>query len=186
MVLLHSQTKPTSRTAPDFDLLWVDGKHYTLADFANHTWLAVIFTCNHCPYAVASRPIIIDLSDHYPDIAIVCISSNDAAYVPEDSYEKMQALSEVMDFWFPYLYDADQSVAQAYDAQCTPDNYLFKKTKNTDTSFELFFHGRFNDNRQDPSRVTHKDFEEHIIKLLAGQKPSEIQPPSMGCSIKWK
>lgn len=183
MALLHSKTKNQQWSAPDFSLLWTDDKQYGLQDFSEKKWLAVIFTCNHCPYAIASRPVIIGLSKAYPEIWFVCINSNDPNYVEEDSYENMQKLSEQMNFWFPYLVDADQSVAKAYDAQCTPDNYLFK---NTWDSFELFFHWRFNDNRQDLSQVTEKNFEDNMVKLLNNEQASEVQPPSMGCSIKWK
>lgn len=183
MALLHSHTKEKQWIAPDFSLIWVDGKQYSLENFMDKKWLAVIFTCNHCPYAIASWPVIMKLVVTYPDIWFVCISSNDADHVPVDSYEHMQMLSEDMNFWFPYLYDADQSVAKAYDAQCTPDNYLFK---NTGKSFELFFHWRFVDNRQDLSQVTEKNFEDHIQKLLADEAPADIWPTSMGCSIKWK
>jgi len=183
MVLLHSKTKQSRRQAPDFSLLWVDGKQHGLDAFSDKKWCAVIFTCNHCPYAIASWPLIIQLQKKYPDIGFICINSNDPAYVSEDSYENMQVLSDNMEFAFPYVFDEDQSVAKAYDAQCTPDNYLFK---NTGESFELFFHGRFTDNRQDPSKVREKNFEENIIRLLNNQEPSAHRAPSMGCSIKWK
>jgi hypothetical protein len=84
---------------------------------------------------------------------------------------------------FPYLFDADQSVAKAYDAQCTPDIYLFK---NIEGIFELFYQGRINDNRKDASLVTEKNLEEHCQRLVDGKTPADVWPPSMGCSIKWK
>jgi|GEM_PF-3094504 len=37
-------------TAPDFDLLGVDGKMHALASFSAKPVLVVIFSCNHCPY----------------------------------------------------------------------------------------------------------------------------------------
>jgi len=183
MVLLESQIKPQNRIAPDFNVLWVDMKNYTLEDFKDKKWLAIIFTCNHCPYAIASWPIIKTLSDTYTDIWFVAISSNDETYVPEDGYIYMQKLSVELWLEFPYLYDETQEVAKAYDAQCTPDNYLFK---NNDWKFELFFHGRFNNSRRDPSKVTERNFEEHISKLLANQQADERQTPSIWCSIKRK
>ena len=39
--------------APDFQLPGVDGKEYSLKDFAAAKLLAVVFTCNHCPTAQA-------------------------------------------------------------------------------------------------------------------------------------
>ncbi len=183
MALLHSKTKAQNRQAPDFDLLWVYGKRYSLEYFREKKWLAVIFTCNHCPYAVASRPEIVSLASKYQDIWFICINSNDTKAYPQDSYENMKHLSDELRFSFPYVIDTDQSVAKAYDAQCTPDNYLFK---NTEESFKLFFQGRLNDNRKKPWKATQTDFEDHIISLLAGEKTSKDWVPSMGCSIKWR
>src|SRR4051794_17111042 len=39
--------------APDFSLPGVDGRTYSLKDFAAAKVLAVVFTCNHCPTAQA-------------------------------------------------------------------------------------------------------------------------------------
>ena len=44
-------------------------------------------------------------------------------------------------YTFPYLYDADQSVAQAYKAMCTPEFYIFDQRQ------ELAYHGRFDESR---------------------------------------
>lgn len=44
-------------------------------------------------------------------------------------------------YTFPYLYDADQSVAQAYKAMCTPEFYVFDQRQ------ELAYHGRFDESR---------------------------------------
>ena len=38
--------------ATDFSLKNVDGKMVSLADFPDAKGFVVIFTCNHCPYAV--------------------------------------------------------------------------------------------------------------------------------------
>lgn len=183
MVLLYSKTQKAWRQAPDFSLLWVDGNRYSLSSFQNKQWLAIIFTCNHCPYAKASRPVIQALCVQYPEIGYICINSNDPNAYPEDDYKHMQSLS--INIWLecPYVMDTTQQVATSYDAQCTPDNYLFKRTK---TWFSLFFHGRFNDNRQHPEKVTEKNFEEHIIKLINGKPTSNKRSPSIWCSIKRK
>lgn len=37
--------------APEFDLTGVDGRYYTLKDFADAKVLAVVFIANHCPTA---------------------------------------------------------------------------------------------------------------------------------------
>src|SRR5690349_1128955 len=39
--------------APDFSLPGIDGKTYSLKDFAGSKILLIVFTCNHCPTAQA-------------------------------------------------------------------------------------------------------------------------------------
>ena len=65
--------------APDFKLPGVDGKDYSLADFASAKFLLVIFTCNHCPTAQAYEDRILKLHADYKDrgVALVAISPND-------------------------------------------------------------------------------------------------------------
>ena len=79
-----------------------------------------------------------------------------------------------------YLRDEDQSVARKYQAQCTPDIYVYNKER------ELCYHGQIDDNWQEPDKVTSHDLSDAIEALLEGKKPSPNQYPSMGCSIKWK
>ena len=51
--------------APDFKLPGVDGKNYTLKDFSGGEALAVIFTTNHRPDAIASHGRMVALVDHF-------------------------------------------------------------------------------------------------------------------------
>ena len=183
MALVESHTHSAGRAAVDFDLMGVDEERYSLKDFVFHKWLCIIFTCNHCPYAKASRAPLIELSYTYPGIAFLAINSNDAEAYPEDDFQAMKTFSKKYGLSFPYVYDADQSVAKSYDAQCTPDIYLFENKRG---NFELFYQWRINDNWQGAYAVTEKNLEDHCAKLIAGERPSDVRPPSIGCSIKWK
>src|SRR5690242_6907810 len=86
--------------APDFNLLGVDGKNYSLKDFAEAKVLAVIFTCNHCPTAQAYEGRIKQLVSDYKGrgVAFVAINPNSSAGVRfdelgytdlDDSFESM-------------------------------------------------------------------------------------------------
>ena len=61
--------------APDFNLPGVDGKNYTLADFADAEVLVVIFTSNHCPTAQAYEERMKKLTADYKDkgVAVVAV-----------------------------------------------------------------------------------------------------------------
>lgn len=173
---------PLGEKAPDFNLPATDGKNYSLGSFAKAGALVVVFTCNHCPYAKAAWPLLIKLVDEYGDkgVAFVGINPNDENQYSEDSFEGMCEKVSEWGINFPYLRDESQKVARSYQAQCTPDIYVF------DGDRKLYYHGRINDNWQEPQKATREELKEALEDLLAGKKPPEIQNPSMGCSIKWK
>jgi len=184
MTLLHSESLPLGWEAPDFKLLGIDEKQYSLADFQNKKGLLVIFTCNHCPYAQAAWPLTLNLYQKYGEqVDFVAINSNESDNYPEDSYANMQELAQEMQLSFPYLHDETQTIAKAYQAQCTPDIYLFELKGG---KFKLYYHGRINDNWQEPEKVTENSLAEALQGLIAGETAPAESAPSMGCSIKWK
>ena len=171
--------------APDFRLPAAQGGEVSLDSAAEgKKGVLVIFTCNHCPYAKASWPLVIGLVGEFGEgVGFVAINPNDADTYPEDSFEAMQ--KEVLErgIGFPYLYDESQEVAREYKAQCTPDVYVFK---NDDGKLGLFYHGRINDNWQHPEEVKEENARDALRALVSGGEPPSDQRPSMGCSIKWK
>ena len=177
--------------APDFSLPGVDGRNYTLADFADSKVLVIIFTCNHCPTARAYEGRIKKLASDYKDkgAAVVCISSNDprALRIDEmawsdvgDSFEDMKIRAKDKGFNFPYLYDGDtQEVAHAYGPVTTPHTFIFDKER------KLRFVGRIDNSewRERPDAV--QDAHNAIDALLAGETPPVEKTKTFGCSIKW-
>ncbi len=179
---MYSNKIEAGWSAPDFELPDTLGNIYNLKHIAPKKGLLILFTCNHCPYAKASWPVIIGLHKKFKDkgFDFVAINSNDDSVYPEDSLEVMK--QKVVDWKipFPYLRDETQTVAKDYQAQCTPDVYLFDQDK------KLFYHGRINDNWQDSANVTRHDLDEALRRMFIGDRPPVEQFPSMGCSIKWK
>jgi hypothetical protein len=47
----HYDTMKIGTPAPDFNLPGVDGRNYSLKDFADAKLLAIVFTCTHFPTA---------------------------------------------------------------------------------------------------------------------------------------
>ncbi len=168
--------------APYFNLPGTDGKRYSLHDFDNHKALAVLFTCNHCPYVQGWDERLVTLQSRFVDdgFQLVAICSNDQESYPEDSFDNMVKKSKSQDFVFPYLHDENQSVAKAYDAACTPEVYLF------DSELKLKYHGRIDDNYKDEKMVSSKDLETAVVSLIEGGEPNNPLTPAIGCSIKWK
>lgn len=184
MALLYSKPQQLGWVVPDFELPDTEGANYSPKNFLNKKGLLIVFTCNHCPYARASWPLLNELFDNFnEEIGFLAISPNDETSFPEDSLENMKKKKVEWNIHFPYLRDQTQEVARSFNAQCTPDPFLFI---NDSGVFKLYYHGRVNDNWQSPNQVKEKNLEDAILRLTTNQPSPEDQPPSMGCSIKWK
>ncbi len=169
--------------APDFNLPDPDGRHYSLADFAEADALVVMFICNHCPFVKSMREELASFGRDCAEknVAVVAINSNDVATHPDDSPEKMREEVENFGYVFPYLFDESQQTAKDYSAACTPDLYLFDRER------KLVYRGQFDDSR--PSNdvpVTGRYLRDAVDALLSGSELDEEQIPSIGCNIKWK
>jgi hypothetical protein len=93
----------------------------------------------------------------------------------------MKEEARMAGYTFPYLFDENQKVAQAYRAACTPDFFLF------DGRRTLVYRGQFDESRPGNGRpVTGKDIRTALDQVLAGQPVEADQKPSVGCNIKWK
>jgi peroxiredoxin len=183
MALTPSTMLALGTTAPDFKLPETSGKTTSLADFKDKTALVVIFMCNHCPYVVHIRSGLAYLARDYApkNVGIVGINSNDALKYPADSPAKMKDEVASAGYIFPYLYDETQAVAKAYRAACTPDIFLF------DRSRRLVYRGQFDASRPGNNiPVTGNDLRAALESVLKGQPVLEQQIPSIGCNIKWK
>lgn len=180
MALTESGMTALGAPCPDFRLPGVDGRAWGRDDFTTELLLVVVM-CNHCPYVQAVDDRINLLARACAGrCAVVAINANDAAAYPEDGFEAMQARAALKGYAFPYLQDADQSVARAFGALCTPDFFLYDRER------RLRYRGRLDDNWKDPDGVKKRDLREAIEALLGGAEPDPMQRPSMGCSIKWK
>ena len=167
---------------PSFSLPGTDGSQYDQEYFADATLSLVVFTCNHCPYVKGSDEMLLGLLREYAPrgLKAVLISANDAQKYPDDSFEMMQKKAKEWDIPCPYLYDESQDVARSFDAQCTPECFLF------DASGALIFHGSVSDNPRDPSGVSKQYLRTALDQALGGASPDPAFVHSIGCSIKWR
>ncbi len=184
MAKTYSTMLALGTQAPDFSITdLVSGRVYTLDTFHDRKALLVMFICRHCPYVVHVQDELARLGRDYlnKNIAIVAISSNDAAAYPEDAPERLKEMAMELGFTFPYGYDATQEMAKRYTAACTPDFFLF------DSSRRLVYRGQLDDSRPSNGKpVTGKDLRTAIDAVLSDRPVPTEQKPSMGCNIKWK
>jgi peroxiredoxin len=182
MVKTESTMLPIGSVAPAFALPNIDGRIVTLDDYSNSPALLVMFICNHCPYVIHVADHLALLGHQYIEkgVGVVAISSNDVSSHPADSPEQMVRETEDRGYAFPYLYDADQSVAKAYHAACTPDFFVFDKEKH------LTYRGQLDDSRpQSDIPVTGENLRRALDATLEGKPVPDQQKPSLGCNIKW-
>jgi len=184
MALVNSIQIPLGTILPKFELKDPAKKVFNSDLFflnGNSRGLIVAFMCNHCPYALAIWPRLIQLSAYAKTRGIntVAINPNIHPDYPEDSPTQMKVKMGEWDIPFPYLVDQTQEVAKLFDARCTPDIYFY------DDHRKLLYHGRFDDSWQDESKVKNQELKSAIDDYSQGKKINPNQKPAMGCSIKW-
>lgn len=186
MGVLMSFTNPTGYKvgdkATDFKLKSVDNKMYSMADYKDAKGFIVVFTCNHCPFAVKYEDRIIDLAKKYKSkgYVLLAINPNDPAALPEDSFELMQKRAKEKKFSFPYLFDEGQKIYPQYGATKTPHVFLLDK------NLVVKYIGAIDDNVEDASQVKEKYLENAIAALEKGEEPTPNTTKAIGCSIKVK
>lgn len=166
-----------------FRLKNVDGTIVSSDDFLkNAKAIGVVFWCNHCPYVLAWEDRMVRLGKEYRDrgVAFVLINSNNPVKYPEDDFEGMVKRSREKKYPFPYLYDETQETARAYGAARTPEVFLF------DSKGILGYHGRIDDNYENPGAVQSRDLEDALEAMVGEKTPKNPETAPVGCTIKWK
>ena len=166
--------------APSFVLPATDGERH---EFPSGDGPAVlVFTCNHCPYALAWHDRLLAVARDYADrgVRMVAVNPNDAERYPADSLEAMRERVETDGGWpLPYLRDERQEVARAYDAKTTPDVFV------VESEGRIAYRGAPDADHRDHS-LDAAWLREALDALLAGERPERAKTEPVGCNIKWK
>ena len=162
--------------AAPFELPGADGATHALEGVPT----AVVFTCNHCPYALAWHDRLLAVARDYEGRArILLINPNDAKRYPRDSFEAMKARVEADGGWpAPYLHDRTQDVARAYGAVKTPDVFV------VDAHGTLRYRGAPDADYDDPSQDA-AWLRDALDAVLEGRDPEPAETDPVGCSVKW-
>lgn len=164
--------------APDWSgIIGVDDKTHSLSDYAKAKIVVIVFTCNHCPVAVAYEDRLIAIQKDYKDkgVQLVAINVNN---IPQDRLDRMKVRAEEKGFNFPYLYDSSQKTGRDYGATCTPHVFVLDQHR------KVAYMGAIDDNNS-PNQVKHHYLRDALDALLAGTKPPKEVTQQRGCSIKW-
>ena len=142
----------------------------------------VVFTCNHCPYALAWHERLLAVARDYADrrVRLLLVNPNDADRYPADSPGAMRERVEREGPWpAPYLHDPTQEVARAYDARTTPDVFVI------DADGRLRYRGAPDSDHGDEAQGA-AWLRAALDAVLAGRDPDPAETEPVGCSIKWK
>ena len=163
--------------APRFELPAAAGGTFSLDDGAP---TAVVFTCNHCPYALAWHDRLLAVARDYDGRArMLMVNPNDAERYPRDSFEAMRQRVEADGGWpVPYLRDETQDVARGYGAKTTPDGFL------VDGDGRLRYRGAPDADYGDPSQGA-AWLRGALDAVLEGRDPQPAETDPVGCSVKW-
>lgn len=173
-------TLEIGQRAPSFRLSATDGNIYSIEDF-DDPFLVLFFTCNHCPYVIASDEITRQTAEKYAahGVRFVGINSNSPNTYPEDDFPHMVERMKTFQFPWLYLHDMTQEVALAYGALRTPHFYVFDKER------KLVYTGRGIDSPRDPGKMKVNDLDRVLEEVTSGKQVSTPKTNPIGCNIKW-
>ncbi|KXX70762.1 thioredoxin family protein [Flammeovirga sp. SJP92] len=166
-----------------FSLKNIDDQMVALNDLKDNKGAIVIFTCNHCPYAVAYEDRIIAIDKKYKKLGypVIAINPNDPEQQPDDSFDKMKVRAEEKGFTFPYLFDEGQKIYPAYGATKTPHVFLLEKESE---KYFVRYIGAIDDNYKSADQVKVTYLENALNALLENKEVAETTTKAVGCSIK--
>ena len=167
--------------APGLELPDTEGRVHTLPMAGEASATVVVWTCNHCPYALAWHDRLVQVARDYAarGVRFLAVNSNDAERYPRDSLEAMRERVGSEDWPFPYLHDESQQAARAWAAQVTPHVYVL------DGDLRVRYEGAPDADHMDPGQNA-AWLRAALDDLLSGRQPSRAETEPVGCSIKWK
>jgi peroxiredoxin len=173
-----NSTISVGEKAPDFSaLLGIDDKKHGLGEFKDAKAVVVVFTCNHCPVAVAYEDRLVALQKDYKkrgvQIVAICSNSDEA-----DKLDKLKERADAKKFTFPYVRDDDQKIGKAYGAAVTPHVFLLDKDR------KIAYMGSIDDN-QNAEKVSKHYLRDAIDAVLSGKAPETTETRQFGCGIKY-
>lgn len=158
-----------------------DGREHVVGP-ADAAATVVVFTCNHCPYALAWHDRLLKVAEDYRDrgVRTWLVNPNDARRYARDSFDAMQKRVRAEGPWpAPYLRDEDQGVARAFGARTTPDVFVFAPDG------RLVYRGAPDADHGDPA-LGGKWLRDALEDLLAGAPLALPETEPVGCSVKWR
>jgi peroxiredoxin len=179
--MAHATATKVGEAAPRLELPDTEGRIRTLPVAGEAPATVVVWTCNHCPYALGWHDRIVRVARDYGPrgVRFLAVNSNDAERYPRDSLEAMRERVREEEWPFPYLHDESQQAASAWGAQVTPHVYVL------DGELRIRYEGAPDGDHLDPAQDA-AWLRQALDAVLAGERPAREATDPVGCSIKWR
>ncbi len=160
----------------DFTLKDYNGKKHSLYSLKGKKALVVMFIATECPVSNAYNERMVGLANDYRDrgVEFIGINSN-----KQERVEDIAKHAQAHKFNFTVLKDPENSIADYFSAQVTPETYVL------DSNWSLRYHGRIDDNRN-LKKVTSQDLRSALDAVLASKEVPKTETKAFGCTIKRK
>src|SRR6266516_1115051 len=152
--------------APRLVLPDTEGERRSLPQPGEAPATVVVWTCNHCPYALGWHDRLVAAARDYQSrgVRFLAVNSNDADRYPADSLKAMRERVAAEGWPFPYLHDESQEAARAWAAQVTPHVYVL------DGDLRVRYEGAPDGDHMDPSQNA-AWLPAALDAILAGREP---------------
>jgi peroxiredoxin len=174
---------PLGARMPWFKVTDLEGHAWSTPDADGKPVSVIAFLSRHSPYVkhieehlgTAAQTLLDE------DVMVLGISANDPTAYPSDRPKMLREQVGRAHFTFPYAVDKSQQAARAFQANCTPEFFVY------DRELRLVYHGQYDSSRPDNDLdVTGGDVLQAVEDARSGEVVSGNQPASLGCSIKWR
>jgi peroxiredoxin len=169
-------TPSVGEPAPEIRLTTLDGKPFALSEAVKgKNAVVVMFIATMCPYSNAYNDRMRDMAIAYGKQGVLFVGINSNKSEPA---EEVAAHGRQHGFTFPLMKDPNNKVADLYDARHTPEVFI------VDGSGKLRYHGRIDENYEDPAKVTSPDLKNALDAMIASKPIAKAETKAFGCSIK--
>ena len=158
----------------------VSGKEVSFSSAKTKAGLLIMFSCNTCPYVLRNRKRTHEICQYAKSkgLGVILLNANEGNRDDGESLEAMQHYAKDQNYQWYYAVDKNNSVADAFGADRTPECFLF------DGNSKLVYHGAIDDNPQNAEGVLREHLKEAINETLQGKEVNIKKSRSVGCNIK--
>jgi thiol-disulfide isomerase/thioredoxin len=171
--ILSGQEFKLGSKVSDFQVQDLDGKPVAFSALRGPVTV-VTFIATQCPVSNAYNQRMVEVyKDYAPkNVKFIFVNANRS-----EPANEVREHAKRVGFVFPVYKDANNVLADRFDAQVTPENFVI------DSSGVIRYHGSYDDNMNE-SRVHTRGLRMALDALLAGKPVPIPENKAFGCTIK--